>query len=270
MLPFRKLPSALALAVTTLVVPGAVSAATSATLTFDFVSDPGDLADGPDYDIVGAGSIDDGGACDVVVIVMTDATGGITDVDTICLNPTSGVGGSDGDYGSFGGYVPVAGPATYALFDIDASDVTALTGLSDNDQAYVDHVVSKGRFLAEGFVDVAGLTSGRRHSFAPGFQCYAAKDLKNPPFTPQDDVPVEDGLQTATADLGKLELVCSPADTDGSGIVDANLHLCCYGAKSTKLSPAAVLDTVSGAGDVQAQLSKPDLFCTACAATAAP
>jgi hypothetical protein len=79
---------------------GPASAATSASITFDFVSDPGDLADGPDYNIVGSGLVDDGGSCDVVVVVMLDATGTYTDIDTICLNLGTGAGGSDGDYGS--------------------------------------------------------------------------------------------------------------------------------------------------------------------------
>lgn len=147
---------------------GAVLAATSATITFDFVSDPGDLADGPDFEVTGTGLIDDGSGCggDTVVVVMVDATGTPTDVDSFCLNLVTGTGGSDGDYGSFvTGYLPTAGPVTYAVFDIDAADLAALSGQGENSQAYFDYVVANGTFLTEGYVDVTGLTSGTPYSF---------------------------------------------------------------------------------------------------------
>jgi hypothetical protein len=148
----------------------AAFAAVSATFVFDTVSDPGDLADGPDYDITGVTLTDDtGAACDRVVMLMVDATGTPTDVDSVCLDTTTGLGGSDGDYGSFStGYVPTVSPVTYALFDIDAGDLVALTGLSDSDQAFFDYVAAKGRCLGEQSFPVDGLQVGTPFSVCAG------------------------------------------------------------------------------------------------------
>lgn len=145
---------------------GTILAASSATITFDFVSDPGDLADGPDFDVVGTGLVDDGSGCDTVTVIMVDATGTVTDVDTICLNLITGQGGSDGDYGSSnGGYFPIAGPVTYAVFDLTATDLANLTGFGDSDPEYAAYVIANATFLTEGYVDVQGLASGTPFSF---------------------------------------------------------------------------------------------------------
>jgi hypothetical protein len=151
---------------------GATFAASSATFTFDFVTDPGDGADGPDYNVVGTGLVDDNGlSCDVVVMVMVDPTGAGVDVDSFCLSLATGLGGSDGDYGSFGtGYLPVASPITYALYDIDAADLAALSlaGLGDADQGYLDYVVANGTLLVEQFLDETdlGIPAATPFSFA--------------------------------------------------------------------------------------------------------
>ena len=149
-----------------------VLAATSATFVFDAVSDPGDLPDGPDYIVTAVGPVDDAGGCDVMVMIIVDPTGGILDVDTLCINILTGTGGSDGDYGSFDGTMPAAGPATYALFDINATDIAALVGFGDNDQEYYDYVVANGVLLYEDYFDIPGFVSGTPYSFmgapAPG------------------------------------------------------------------------------------------------------
>jgi hypothetical protein len=129
-----------------------LAGATVATFVFDFVSDPGDVADGPDFDVTAtAGLTDDTGtSCDAVVMIMADATGGITDVDSFCLSLTTGLGGSDMDAGSFGtGYLPVQGPITFALFDLTAADLTALSGFGDSDQEYADYVIANATCLDE-------------------------------------------------------------------------------------------------------------------------
>ncbi|MBI5960081.1 MAG: hypothetical protein HY866_15180 [Chloroflexi bacterium] len=145
---------------------GAVSGASSATIAFDFVSDPGDVGDGPDFGVVGTDPVDDGSGCDAVAVLMVDATGTLTDIDTICLSLITGIGGSDGDYGSIEtGYLPTAGPATYAVFDLTAADIAALTGMSDSEVAYGAYIIANCNFLVEGYVDVVGLTSGAPYSF---------------------------------------------------------------------------------------------------------
>jgi hypothetical protein len=138
---------------------GVAFAVTSATFVFDFVTDPGDAADGPDFNVTGIGPIDDTGtSCDAVVMVMADPTGGIVDVDSFCLSIATGLGGSDGDYGSFGtGYVPVSSPITYALFELTAADLAALSGYGDSDQEYADYVLANALCLSEQFLDETDL-----------------------------------------------------------------------------------------------------------------
>ena len=150
---------------------GAIFAVTSATFTFDFLTDPGDAADGPDFDVVGVGPIDDGSGCDAVTMIMVDPTGSVTDIDSFCLSLISGMGGSDGDYGSWGtGYLPVSSPITYALFDLTAADLAALTGYGDNDQEFYDYVVANAMLLAEQFLDETdrGIPAATPFSFAGG------------------------------------------------------------------------------------------------------
>jgi hypothetical protein len=251
-------------------VPSPALAVDSATLVFDFVSDPGDVADGPDYDVTGTLPVDDGIGCDAVVAVIVDATGTVTDVDSFCLDLVMGAGGSDGDYGSFAtGYLPTAGPATYAIFDLTAADLAALVGFGDSDPEYVAYVLANARFLTEGSVDVQGLESGTPFSLAnsASYQCYQGKDLKNPKFVPVSDMPVADPFASAVIDVKKPYLVCAPFGGTGAAVVPA---LCCYKMKGPKLSAATDVQTDDGLGTLQLQLRSPKLFCTACTATPLP
>jgi len=172
-------PKKLAALAVTLLLSGAAAvwAVTSATFVFDFVSDPGDLADGPNFDVTGIGPIDDGSGCDIVSMVMVDATGTPTDVDSFCLDLTTGLGGADGDYGSFEtGYVPTVSPVTYTLFDLDAADLAALSGLGENDQEYFDYVVANATCLDEQALAVEGLPTADPVQF-----CYNAAIIQEIP-----------------------------------------------------------------------------------------
>jgi hypothetical protein len=141
-----------------MVIGGSALAVDSATFVFDSTTDPGDVADGPDYNVTGVAPIDDGSGCDAVVMVMVDPTGTPTDVDSFCLALATGLGGSDGDYGSFEtSYVPVSSPITYALFDLTAADLAALSGFGDSDQEYFDYVVANATCLTEQFLDETDL-----------------------------------------------------------------------------------------------------------------
>jgi hypothetical protein len=101
---------------------GVIYAATSATIAFL------DTSDQPMYEATGTGLVDDDG-CDIVTMLMTDATGGIVDVDTFCLDLGTGIGDDFTDWGSHeSGYVPGTGPITYTLYD------TAFDDICDNDE----------------------------------------------------------------------------------------------------------------------------------------
>jgi hypothetical protein len=269
----HRLGTGLAFALAFPLAPVAGLAVTSATIAFDFVTDPGDVADGPDYQIAGSGLVDDDGtSCDLVAAVIVDATGTPTDADSFCLSTVSGLGASDGDYGSMeGAYVPVAGPATYAVFDLTAADIAALTGLSDNQAAYVNYVLANARFLVEGYVDVQGLPSGTPFSLKRSdFQCYQAKDLKLPKFAPMEDLAVEDGFGSSAIDVSKPFLVCRPAGVAGRAIAEPGVSLCCYKTKGAKLSPPEALQTEDAFGTLLLEAKSPKVFCTSCTAGPPP
>jgi hypothetical protein len=254
--------------------PAAGSTVTSATFTFDFITDPGDLADGSDFDVVGVGPIDDGSACDQVAMVMVDATGTPTDVDSFCLDLVMGQGGSDGDYGSFEtGYVPVAGPVTYALFDLTAADLAALTGFGDSQQEFFDYVVANCTLLGEATVPVQGLASTTPFAFAAAtgaHQCYQTRDLKSPKFAAVDDLAVADEFATGAVDVKKPYRVCAPAGVDGAAIAPSAAHLCCYKIKGAKLPAAEDLQIEDGFGTHQVEIRVPKEICTACTTTGLP
>jgi hypothetical protein len=263
------------LALSGALVPSATTAVTSATFTFDYLTDPGDIADGSDFDVTGVAPIDDTATmCDAVVMVMVDGTGTPTDVDSFCLAIATGMGGSDGDYGSFGtGYLPVVGPVTYALYDLTADDLAALTGFGDSDQEYFDYVVANCTLLAQDFQPVQALASGTPFSFSGGFgagsaQCYSAKDLKSPKFVPVEDLALADEFGASTVQVKKPAYVCSQAGVDGAPAPATDAHTCCYKMKGTKLSPAAEVQTEDQFGILQQRMQTPKLFCTAC--TTAP
>jgi hypothetical protein len=250
---------------------------TSATFTFDFLTDPGDIADGTDYDVTGVGPIDDTATlCDAVVMVMVDGTGTPVDVDSFCLSTTTGLGGSDGDWGSFGtGYLPVVGPITHALYDLTAGDLAALTGFGDSDQEYFDYVIANCTLLAQDFLPVQALASGPPFSFSGGFgagsaQCYSAKDLKSPKFVPVEDLPLADEFGTSTVQVKKPSYVCSQAGVDGAPAPTTDAHTCCYKMKGTKLSPAAEVQTEDQFGMIRQRVQTPKLFCTACTSGGIP
>lgn len=141
----------------------ATFAMSSATFVFDF-SDLGDLGDGPDYIITAIDPIDDGGGCDAAVMIMVDATGTLTDIDNVCMDLLSGLGGSDGDYGSTAsGYVPLVSPVTYALFDLDAADLAAMSAMDE--QAAYEYVIANKACIYELFLDETGLPTDSPYSF---------------------------------------------------------------------------------------------------------
>jgi len=146
---------------------GPAMAVTSADFVFDFVLDAGDNADGPAYVMTGVGPVDDGGGCDAVTMIMVDPSGTVVDIDPNCLSLADGTATDDADYGSNqASAVPACSPVTFALFDLTAADLTALSGISA-DADYVNYVRSNARLLREHTLIVTGLPSCRPFSFAP-------------------------------------------------------------------------------------------------------
>ncbi|MBK8022466.1 MAG: hypothetical protein IPK19_13825 [Chloroflexi bacterium] len=133
-------------AVVLAVAAGIVLAATGATISFL------DSTDQPEYQVAAATVVDDDG-CDIVTMMMLDATGGITDVDTLCLDLVTGIGTNWTDWGSHqSGYIPIVSPVTYAVFDTYLNDACYT---DENSYACSDYLLSGTvTCLAETFHEV--------------------------------------------------------------------------------------------------------------------
>jgi subtilisin-like proprotein convertase family protein len=102
------------------------------------------------------------------------------------------------------------------------------------------------------------------------YECYKAKDLKQPKFVAVQDLPVTTTLQPDTVDVKKPTLVCLPADKDGAGVSDPEIAQCCYKAKGTALKPAENVQISDDFGTLQLGLSKPGLVCQPCSVQTLP
>lgn len=146
-----------------LVIGSVALAASSATIAFL------DSFDQPQFQATGAGLVDEGGGCDYVTMLMADATGGITDIDTVCLDAITGVGDNYTDWGSYDSshsYIPTLGPITYTLFDTALGDICYL---DENSVACGDYLQSCAvPSIAEAFYQPASLPAGTPYSFSCG------------------------------------------------------------------------------------------------------
>jgi len=111
----------------------------------------------------------------------------------------------------------------------------------------------------------AGLHLGIDH-----YQCYKAKDLKNPKFLGVEGVSLEDQFGSVTADVKKLASICAPVDKNGEGIDDPAQHQCCYKVKRAKLEPTVSVETTDQFGTLQAELKKASTLCLPCTKTVLP
>ena len=104
------------------------------------------------------------------------------------------------------------------------------------------------------------------------YLCYKTRDLKVPAkFTSVN------GINAVDADVGtfgcgalKPFLICDPVDKNGSGVVDANLHYCCYKTKCTPNKIPTNFDTTDQFGALRLQAGKASFLCNPCSASVAP
>lgn len=154
--PVRKMLM-IATPVLLLLASSVVFAASSGSFAFNYAGDASDNSDGPQYDITLNNPIDDGSGCDELVMIMTDPNGVIVDIDTQCIDTGSGVGDDDGDYGANG--TPTARPITYSLYDVNAADLAALSGVG-SDTDYVNYVAANAVCLDEDYEDASSDLTG--------------------------------------------------------------------------------------------------------------
>ncbi|MBK8030323.1 MAG: hypothetical protein IPK17_12635 [Chloroflexi bacterium] len=134
---------------------GAIYAATSASISFY------DSSDEPWFDVTGTGLVEDRKGCDYVTMLMTDATGAITDIDTFCIVTASGVGFDETDWWSYAGASgdPTLGPITYSLFDTSSTDACITYG--GNSVECATYLLSgTAACLAESYYQPTGLPAG--------------------------------------------------------------------------------------------------------------
>jgi hypothetical protein len=102
------------------------------------------------------------------------------------------------------------------------------------------------------------------------YLCHKVKDLKVPSkFGQQLGVYAVDQVGNFTGDVKKPYLLCNPAFKNGSPIVDANLHYCCYKFKS-KTKVKANFDVTDQFGTLRLGTKKPFLVCNPCSKAPAP
>lgn len=103
------------------------------------------------------------------------------------------------------------------------------------------------------------------------FQCYGAKDLKNPKFPGAFLLSLQDQFGSSFSNAPKLETVCTPVNKNGEGISDPSQHLCCYKLKGgAKLNPAQRVETSDQFGTVQSKLKEAKTLCMPCTASPLP
>jgi hypothetical protein len=102
------------------------------------------------------------------------------------------------------------------------------------------------------------------------YQCYKAKDLKNPRFTPQASVTLADQFGTGSVAVMKPFSLCAPVDKNGEGVLDPLTHLCCYKIKGAVLSPPAQATVADQFGSLDVEVKKRQLLCQPCTKTLLP
>jgi len=99
---------------------------------------------------------------------------------------------------------------------------------------------------------VAMALAGTASAQIDNFQCYKAKDLKNPKFVATTHT-VTDQFLSGPVEFKKPGLVCAPASIDGSAVADPATHLNCYKVKGPKgvVKPQATMGDQFGTVDVE-------------------
>ena len=102
------------------------------------------------------------------------------------------------------------------------------------------------------------------------YLCHKVGDLKVPAkFVPVLGLSAVDQVGAFSVDAKKPYLLCNPTNKNGSLIVDAALHYCCYKVKSTA-KVKANYDITDQFGALRLQTKKPFLLCNPCAKAPAP
>jgi cysteine-rich repeat protein len=102
------------------------------------------------------------------------------------------------------------------------------------------------------------------------YLCHQVKDLKVPAkFVPILGTSIIDQTGNFTCEVKKPKYLCNPADKNGSGIADPNLHYCCYQVKCAT-GVVAAYDIEDQFGELRLETKKPKFVCNPCDKALAP
>jgi len=97
------------------------------------------------------------------------------------------------------------------------------------------------------------------------YLCHKTRDVKVPAkFVSQTGVPIVDQVGNFSCDVKKPFLLCNPAQKNGSPIVDANLHYCCYKVKCTPNKIPTQFDVTDQYGPLRLETGKAFHLCNPC------
>ena len=103
------------------------------------------------------------------------------------------------------------------------------------------------------------------------YLCHKTRDLHVPAkFTSVPGISANDEVGNFTCEAKKPFFLCNPVVKNGSPIVDANAHYCCYKVKCNPNKIPASFDVTDQFGALRLQTSKAFLLCNPCETTAAP
>jgi len=127
-------------------------------------------------------------------------------------------------------------------------------------------------FVVATFAVAAWASSAAAQPVGNHYLCHKTRDLKVPAkFVKIPGITANDpqvGNFTCTAK--KSAYLCDPAVKNGSAIVDANLHYCCYQVKCEPNKNPTNFDTTDQFGPLRVQTGKAFLICNPCDAALAP
>lgn len=103
------------------------------------------------------------------------------------------------------------------------------------------------------------------------YLCHKTRDLKVPAkFTSVPGITAVDQVGSFSCEAKKPFYLCNPADKNGSGVVDANLHYCCYKIKCTPNKIPTSFDVTDQFGALRLETGKASFLCNPCTTSAVP
>ena len=103
------------------------------------------------------------------------------------------------------------------------------------------------------------------------YLCHKTRDLHVPAkFVSVPGITANDEVGNFTCSAKKPFLLCNPVNKNGSGIVDGNLHYCCYKIKCEPNKIPTNFDVTDQFGALRLETGKASFLCNPCDSNPAP